>query len=165
MKVIPAPGRAVRDPKSMMLLPAEGREVPDNDTFWTRRLRDGDVTARRHRRDPSSGSGTTHRQRQRGRSKRQCQSTSPIIRRRTGSPACFVEIDPSQANTGVTLQSTLLIGQKTAAGTAVVDTPVEIQSSAQVLQLCGQGSILATMAQRYMARDPFGDLWLLPARR
>jgi Protein of unknown function (DUF2635) len=43
MKVIPAPGKAVRDPRSMILLPEEGREVPDDDPFWNRRLRDGDV--------------------------------------------------------------------------------------------------------------------------
>jgi phage tail sheath gpL-like len=71
-------------------------------------------------------------------------------------------MDPSQANTGTVLQSTLLIGQKSAAGTAVADTPIEVQSVAQVLQLCGQGSVLAAMAQRYLARDPFADLWLLP---
>ena len=77
-------------------------------------------------------------------------------------PGVFIEMDPSQANTGTALQSTILIGQKTAAGTAVVDTPVEVSSVAQVLSLCGQGSILAAMAQRYLDRDPFGDLWLLP---
>ena len=44
MFVKPVEGRAVRDPKSMMLLPAEGREVPDTDAFWARRVRDGDVT-------------------------------------------------------------------------------------------------------------------------
>ena len=43
MRVIPAPGRAVRDPQSMQLLPPEGREVPDNDPFWVRRVRDKDV--------------------------------------------------------------------------------------------------------------------------
>lgn len=43
MKVKPAQGRAVRDPHSMALLPAEGRDVPDRDPFWRRRLRDGDV--------------------------------------------------------------------------------------------------------------------------
>jgi len=43
MKVIPAPGRAVRDPRSKMLLPEEGRDVPDHDVYWLRRLRDGDV--------------------------------------------------------------------------------------------------------------------------
>jgi len=44
MKVKPAEGRAVRDPRSMALLSEEGREVPDGDTFWQRRVRDGDVT-------------------------------------------------------------------------------------------------------------------------
>jgi phage tail sheath gpL-like len=77
-------------------------------------------------------------------------------------PGVFVEMDPSQANTGTALQSTLLIGQKSATGTAVADTPIEVESLAQVLSLCGQGSILAAMAQRYLDRDPFGDLWLLP---
>jgi hypothetical protein len=44
MKVLPVAGRLVRDPRSMMLLPEEGREVPDDDVFWVRRVRDGDVT-------------------------------------------------------------------------------------------------------------------------
>ena len=77
-------------------------------------------------------------------------------------PGVFVEMDPSQANTGTQLQSTLLIGQMSAAGTAVADTPIQVESVAQVLGLCGQGSILSAMAQRYLKRDPFGDLWLLP---
>jgi len=45
MKVYPVPGRLVRDPRSLQELPAEGREVPDDDPFWNRRLRDGDVSA------------------------------------------------------------------------------------------------------------------------
>jgi hypothetical protein len=44
MKVKPVPGRSVRDPKTMILLPPEGREVKDGDPFWMRRIRDGDVT-------------------------------------------------------------------------------------------------------------------------
>ena len=43
MRVKPAPGRAVRDPRTMTLLTDEGREVPDRDPFWVRRVRDGDV--------------------------------------------------------------------------------------------------------------------------
>jgi hypothetical protein len=43
VKVKPAEGRAVRDPRSYALLPPEGREVNERDTFWARRLRDGDV--------------------------------------------------------------------------------------------------------------------------
>jgi len=44
MMVYPVAGRAVRDPRNFQLLPDEGREVPDGDAFWLRRLRDGDVT-------------------------------------------------------------------------------------------------------------------------
>jgi len=44
MKVKPVEGRAVRDPLSLALLPDEGREVSDDDPFWLRRVRDGDVT-------------------------------------------------------------------------------------------------------------------------
>jgi hypothetical protein len=43
MKVKPAPGRAVRDPVTMELLPDEGATVRDDDPFWTRRVLDGDV--------------------------------------------------------------------------------------------------------------------------
>jgi Protein of unknown function (DUF2635) len=44
MRVKPAPGRTVRDPESMVILPPEGREVKDGDLFWLRRIRDADVT-------------------------------------------------------------------------------------------------------------------------
>lgn len=40
--VVAAAGRAVPDPEAGDLLPAEGREVPDN-AWWRRRLADGDV--------------------------------------------------------------------------------------------------------------------------
>jgi hypothetical protein len=42
MKIKPAPGRMVRDPRTMLALPEEGRDVPRT-PFWLRRLRDGDV--------------------------------------------------------------------------------------------------------------------------
>lgn len=44
MMVYPAPGRRVRDPHTKALLPETGRDVPDHDFYWLRRLRDGDVT-------------------------------------------------------------------------------------------------------------------------
>ena len=44
MLVKPAPGRTVRDPRTMLLLPAAGRDVNIGDPFWARRIRDGDVT-------------------------------------------------------------------------------------------------------------------------
>jgi phage tail sheath gpL-like len=77
-------------------------------------------------------------------------------------PGVYVEMDPSQANAATVLENTLLLGQIFTAGTAVVNEPVLIQSLAQVQQLCGRGSLLAQMAQRYLARDPFGPLYLLP---
>jgi phage tail sheath gpL-like len=77
-------------------------------------------------------------------------------------PGVYVEMDPSQANSATVLQNTLLIGQKTAAGSAVADEPVLIESKAQVLTLCGAGSMLAQMANRYLDRDPFGPLYILP---
>ena len=43
MYVIPAPGLKVPDPDRRDHLPAEGREVPDTQDYWHRRLRDGDV--------------------------------------------------------------------------------------------------------------------------
>jgi hypothetical protein len=44
MKLKPAPGRAVRDPRNMRLLPEDGRDIREPlDRFWLRRLRDGDV--------------------------------------------------------------------------------------------------------------------------
>jgi phage tail sheath gpL-like len=77
-------------------------------------------------------------------------------------PGVYVEMDPSQANTATVLQKTLLIGQITAAGAAVPDTPVLVESLAQVLILCGAGSILAQMTERYLQRDSFGALYILP---
>lgn len=44
MTVYPAAGRVVPDPEAGGTLAAEGRDVP-RDTYWLRRLRDGDVTA------------------------------------------------------------------------------------------------------------------------
>lgn len=43
MTVYPAEGRVVPDPEAGGRLAAEGRDVP-RDTYWLRRLRDGDVT-------------------------------------------------------------------------------------------------------------------------
>lgn len=43
MKVYPVPGRLVRDPRSRQPLPEAGRDVPE-DSYWMRRVRDGDVT-------------------------------------------------------------------------------------------------------------------------
>lgn len=43
MLVKPVPGRLVRDPTTKQRIPETGIEVSDTDTFWARRLADGDV--------------------------------------------------------------------------------------------------------------------------
>lgn len=43
MKIKPAPGRLVRDPATMLVLPPEGIKVPDYDPHWREALRWGDV--------------------------------------------------------------------------------------------------------------------------
>ena len=65
-------------------------------------------------------------------------------------PGVYVEMDPSQANTATVLQNTLLIGQITVTGTAVSNEPVLIESKAQLLTLCGAGSMLYNMGTRYL---------------
>lgn len=45
MKVKPAQGLKVRDPRTMNFIPAEGFELREgeNTTYWTRRIKTGDV--------------------------------------------------------------------------------------------------------------------------
>jgi phage tail sheath gpL-like len=77
-------------------------------------------------------------------------------------PGVFVEMDPSQANSATVLENTLLIGQITVAGTATTNMPVLVESKAQLLTLCGAGSMLYNMGSRYLDRDPFGPCYILP---
>jgi hypothetical protein len=48
MHVKPVAGRTVRDPVKGTFLPESGSEVPDN-SFWRRRLNDGDVVREQHK--------------------------------------------------------------------------------------------------------------------
>jgi phage tail sheath gpL-like len=77
-------------------------------------------------------------------------------------PGVYVEMDPSQANTAQTLQRSLVLGQMLPSGTATPETPLEIQSMAQVMTAVGRGSLLAQMVAAYLIGDNFGDLWILP---
>lgn len=43
MLIKPAPGIKVRDPASRLIVPEAGIEVAEHDTYWIRRLADGDV--------------------------------------------------------------------------------------------------------------------------
>lgn len=78
-------------------------------------------------------------------------------------PLFYAEIDPSQANTGEgPNQRTLIIGQKTAAGIAVADTPILSQGVADAILQGGVGSMLALMLDKYRQNDVVGEVWLLP---
>ena len=77
-------------------------------------------------------------------------------------PLFYAEVDPSQANTAVQAQRTLLIGQLTVAGTITPNVPVISQSIAEAKASTGPGSILAAMTAVYRANDSFGEVWYLP---
>jgi phage tail sheath gpL-like len=77
-------------------------------------------------------------------------------------PLFYAELDPSMANTAQRPQRTLLIGQKTAAGTLTANMPVQLTSTIDAKALAGPGSVLAGMASAYRANDPNGEAWLLP---
>jgi hypothetical protein len=44
MRIYPSTGLIVRDPVKRDALPETGREVPDDDIYWLRRLACGDAT-------------------------------------------------------------------------------------------------------------------------
>ena len=78
------------------------------------------------------------------------------------TPLFYAELDASKANTTARPQRALLIGQKTAAGTLVPNTPTVSQSNSDATAAAGAGSVLAGMAHAYRKNDPTGELWLLP---
>ncbi|WP_454626952.1 phage tail sheath C-terminal domain-containing protein [Bradyrhizobium cenepequi] len=55
---------------------------------------------------------------------------------------------------------TLLIGQKTASGTAPANAPIILSGDPQ--PLVGSGSMLAEMAIWARQNNPFGEIWMLP---
>lgn len=77
-------------------------------------------------------------------------------------PLFYAELDPSRANTAARAQRSLLIGQKTGAGTLTADTPVIARSQSESRAAAGAGSILAGMIDAYRAADSYGELWVLP---
>lgn len=77
-------------------------------------------------------------------------------------PLFYAEVDNSQANSGAQNQRTLLLGQVTAAGNAVVNIPVLGQGVSDAKAKGGEGSMLALMAEAYKKADSFGEVWFLP---
>ena len=58
MLIKPAPGIKVRCPASRLLVPELGLEVAEHDTYWLRRLADGDVVEAKPA-SPTKASATT----------------------------------------------------------------------------------------------------------
>lgn len=77
-------------------------------------------------------------------------------------PFFFAEIDASRAGVSAARQRGLVIGQKTAAGTAAANVPVWVSSGDFARDAFGQGSILAEMIDAWRQADSFGELWALP---
>jgi hypothetical protein len=44
IRIYPKPGLIVRDPQTRQPLPAEGIEVSEDNTYWLRREREGDIS-------------------------------------------------------------------------------------------------------------------------
>ena len=78
-------------------------------------------------------------------------------------PLFFAEVDNSQANSAPQTQRTLVLGAKTADGTAVADVAAIVQGvGVSARSLFGRGSQLAGMVEWYRKRDRFGEVWGLP---
>jgi len=80
----------------------------------------------------------------------------------TRVPLFYAELDNSRANTNQVPQRSLVIGQKTAAGTMTANIPVVCQSTVDSRAAAGPGSILAGMIDAYRAVDKNGEMWVLP---
>lgn len=79
-------------------------------------------------------------------------------------PGVYTEIDGSQAVSGPQLVQyrMLLLGQKTAAGTAAALTRVRVTSVAQARSLFGPGSMLAIMVEAALAANTITEIQCLP---
>lgn len=76
-------------------------------------------------------------------------------------PLFYAEIDNTQAGFFSQPKRALLVGQKLAAGSQAVNTPVIVSTSDQAKTLFGQGSMLARMHALYRLQDPFGEVWCI----
>lgn len=77
-------------------------------------------------------------------------------------PLFYAEVDNSRANSAQASQRALIVGQVTAAGTAVPNVPVISQGVADAAVAGGQDSMLALMTAAYRLNDTFGEVWYLP---
>lgn len=78
-------------------------------------------------------------------------------------PLFYAEMDNSQAGYFSQPVRSLLIGQKVAAGSAAVNTPYLVSTTAQAMALFGRGSMLAQMHEIYRQSDLTGEVWCMAA--
>lgn len=76
-------------------------------------------------------------------------------------PLFYAEVDNSQAGYFSQNLRTLIVGQKTAAGTGAANTPMLVSRTDEAKQLAGVGSIAARMHEIYRANDATGEVWML----
>jgi phage tail sheath gpL-like len=76
-------------------------------------------------------------------------------------PLFYAEMDNTQAGYFAQNKRSLLIGQKLAAGSAAVNTPMLVSTTDQAKILFGPGSMLARMHQLYRQQDSFGEVWCI----
>lgn len=76
-------------------------------------------------------------------------------------PLFYAEMDNSQAGYFAQNKRALLIGQKLAAGSAAVNTPMLVSTTDQAKTLFGVGSMLAAMHEKFRAQDSFGEVWCI----
>lgn len=80
------------------------------------------------------------------------------------APSILAEYNNTKASRGASSlpYRALLLGQKTAAGTATPNVLQRAVSRAQVLPLAGRGSMLDNMARAYFGINQFTETWILP---
>lgn len=77
-------------------------------------------------------------------------------------PGTYVEFAPGARGPLDIDQKLLLIGQKTAAGTATAEEPVLLTHPDQAVELFGAGSVLARMYAKAHANNSYTETWALP---
>jgi phage tail sheath gpL-like len=76
-------------------------------------------------------------------------------------PLFYAEMDNTQAGYFTQNKRSLLIGQKLASGSAVVNTPYLVSTTDAAKTLFGTGSMLARMHALYRLQDSFGEVWCI----
>lgn len=77
-------------------------------------------------------------------------------------PLYYVEVDPSMAGLPTLRQAALLVGIKTAAGSAPANIAIPVGTLAAAKAAVGEGSMLERMTAAFLANNTAQELWLMP---